>query len=177
MATQRGGRHYASDGKNIRSTSSQPADIHTTSEQKPAAEDTAGRVDTSRNERRETRKKDEERALDYAIGSCIRRRRIAFGMSQDQLANAIGFTFQQIQKYERGTNRVTVSRLVTIAKVLNADPAEILNEAAAEVVTSSRTGDENDGRGGLALIGYYQQLDPKTQSCVRGLLASLAERE
>lgn len=176
MATERNERPNSSDGMISYLASRQPSDTHAQPPEKRPARGPIASNDVSRNRRRTTNKKEEERALDGAIGSSIRRRRISHGMSQEQLAAAIGFTFQQIQKYERGTNRVTVSRLVTIAKVLGADPAEILNEAAAESMTACRAVDENDGRGGLALISYYRQLDPKTQSCVRGLLASLAER-
>lgn len=49
--------------------------------------------------------------LDVALGLQIRRRRKALGVSQTALAEAIGLTFQQIQKYERGFNRVSFSRL------------------------------------------------------------------
>lgn len=53
--------------------------------------------------------------LDVALGLRIRQRRKALSVSQTALADAIGLTFQQIQKYERGFNRVSVSRLVDIA--------------------------------------------------------------
>jgi len=55
---------------------------------------------------------------DVQFGQTIRARRREIGMSQVQLAKAIGVTFQQVQKYERGANRVSVSRLLDIAKAL-----------------------------------------------------------
>ena len=57
--------------------------------------------------------------LDIAIGRRIRERRRALGMSQVALAEAVGVTFQQIQKYERGSNRISFSRLVEVAEALN----------------------------------------------------------
>ena len=57
-------------------------------------------------------------AIDVHVGSRIRLRRILLGMTQDSLASALGLTFQQIQKYERGANRVGASRLFDISRVL-----------------------------------------------------------
>ena len=56
--------------------------------------------------------------VDVYVGSKVKSRRLILGLSQEELATAIGLTFQQIQKYERGTNRISVSRLVDICKVL-----------------------------------------------------------
>src|SRR4051812_36491703 len=58
------------------------------------------------------------RTVDQLIGSQTRARRIALGMSQETLAEHIGLTFQQVQNYEQGKNRVTASGLVQIAEVL-----------------------------------------------------------
>jgi transcriptional regulator with XRE-family HTH domain len=56
--------------------------------------------------------------LDVAIGQRIRQRRRALGLPQTALAETVGVTFQQIQKYERGANRISFSRLVEIAAAL-----------------------------------------------------------
>jgi transcriptional regulator with XRE-family HTH domain len=56
--------------------------------------------------------------IDVCIGSRLRLRRLAMGFSQETLARALGITFQQIQKYERGTNRIFASRLFQLACVL-----------------------------------------------------------
>ena len=58
-------------------------------------------------------------SLDVALGFHIRQRRKALGMSQTELAEAVGITFQQVQKYERGFNRVSFSRLVDICQALD----------------------------------------------------------
>jgi transcriptional regulator with XRE-family HTH domain len=61
--------------------------------------------------------------IDISIGSRLRLRRLAMGFSQETLARALGITFQQIQKYERGTNRIFASRLFHLAHVLRVPAA------------------------------------------------------
>jgi transcriptional regulator with XRE-family HTH domain len=60
--------------------------------------------------------------VDRHVGARIRTQRIMCGLSQIDLGNAVGVTFQQVQKYERGANRVSASRLQQIATVLRATP-------------------------------------------------------
>ncbi len=57
--------------------------------------------------------------VDIHVGERVRLRRMMVGMSQDKLADALGLTFQQVQKYEKGANRVGASRLFQIANILN----------------------------------------------------------
>ena len=57
--------------------------------------------------------------IDTHVGGRLRLRRLAVGLSQERLAKSIGITFQQIQKYERGTNRIVASRLHDLARVLD----------------------------------------------------------
>lgn len=57
--------------------------------------------------------------IDIHVGSRIRLRRTMLGMSQEKLGESLGITFQQIQKYEKGTNRVGASRLQNISSILN----------------------------------------------------------
>jgi transcriptional regulator with XRE-family HTH domain len=59
-------------------------------------------------------------AIDDYVGERIRERRIMLGLTQQQLAQLIGVTYQQAHKYERGINRVSAGRLYEIARVLNA---------------------------------------------------------
>jgi transcriptional regulator with XRE-family HTH domain len=56
--------------------------------------------------------------VDTHVGAKVKTRRLMLGLSQEELAKAIGLTFQQVQKYERGTNRISVSRLVDISRAL-----------------------------------------------------------
>lgn len=57
--------------------------------------------------------------LDRALGNAIRLRRRSLNLTQEQLASACGISFQQVQKYENGANRVSFSRLVQIARALD----------------------------------------------------------
>jgi transcriptional regulator with XRE-family HTH domain len=57
--------------------------------------------------------------VDKYVGTRVRMRRIMMEMTQEKLGNALGLTFQQVQKYEKGTNRIGASRLHKIADVLN----------------------------------------------------------
>lgn len=57
--------------------------------------------------------------IDVHVGSQLRSRRIELGLSQEKLGEALGLTFQQVQKYERGANRVSASRLFEMGQVLN----------------------------------------------------------
>ena len=59
--------------------------------------------------------------VDVIVGHNIRIHRLAKGLSQTDLADALGVTFQQVQKYEKGTNRIAAARLVEIAGILNVD--------------------------------------------------------
>jgi len=58
--------------------------------------------------------------VDIHVGKRIRIRRLLLGMNQETLANALGPTFQQVQKYEAGANRVSASRLSAVAEILGA---------------------------------------------------------
>ena len=56
--------------------------------------------------------------IDVHVGKRVRMRRLLLGMNQETLANALGLTFQQVQKYEGGANRVSASRLAAMAEIL-----------------------------------------------------------
>jgi transcriptional regulator with XRE-family HTH domain len=71
--------------------------------------------------------------IDIHVGSRVRLRRTLLGMSQEKLGEAIGLTFQQVQKYERGANRIGASRLFDLARVLDVPVAYFFEEMSAEV--------------------------------------------
>lgn len=66
--------------------------------------------------------------VDIQIGNRVRARREALRITQAQLANGIGVTFQQVQKYERGNNRISSARLLRIAAFLKTTGADLLGE-------------------------------------------------
>lgn len=95
-------------------------------------------------------------AIDRYIGAQIRARRLAAGLSQENLAEMIGVTFQQVQKYEKGANRVAAATLVRIAEALGANIGAFLPAAS----------------GGGALV---QALDDATLSALATCLPRLNE--
>jgi transcriptional regulator with XRE-family HTH domain len=74
-------------------------------------------------------------AIDIYVGSRVRARRLLLGMSQERLADQIGVTFQQVQKYEKGTNRMGASRLQRIAEVLSTSPSFFFQQENALPLT------------------------------------------
>jgi transcriptional regulator with XRE-family HTH domain len=83
--------------------------------------------------------------VDLHVGARIRMRRRLQGVSQEKLAEALGLTFQQVQKYERGANRVSASKLYEIAAMLKAPVAYFfdgLADPAGEADDDSQGGDE-----------------------------------
>src|ERR1700674_5845773 len=76
--------------------------------------------------------------IDKHVGSRVRMRRMMIGMSQEKLGEKLGITFQQIQKYEKGTNRIGASRLQQIATVLSVPVGFFCD--AAPICPSTGTG-------------------------------------
>ena len=74
--------------------------------------------------------------VDKYVGSRVRMRRIMLGMSQEKLGEALGLTFQQVQKYEKGTNRVGASRIQQISEILQV-PVSFLFEGGPSGTTGS----------------------------------------
>lgn len=66
-------------------------------------------------------------AVDQTIGRLLKAKRISKGVTQSVLGDAVGVTFQQIQKYEKGSNRVSVSRLIAICGALKTNPAVFID--------------------------------------------------
>ncbi|NSZ66987.1 helix-turn-helix domain-containing protein [Agrobacterium tumefaciens] len=76
-----------------------------------------------------TESKKQPDPIDVHVGTRIRLRRTLLGMSQDRLGTSLGITFQQIQKYERGMNRVGASRLQLMANILNVPVSFFFDDA------------------------------------------------
>jgi len=75
--------------------------------------------------------------VDVHVGGRIRLRRTLLGLSQMAVAEKLGLTFQQVQKYERGTNRVSSSRLFDLCRIFNVPIAYFFDEMGAEVSKQS----------------------------------------
>ncbi len=134
--------------------------------------------------------------IDSHVGARIRLRRTMLGMSQERLGEALGLTFQQVQKYERGVNRVGASRLFDLSRVLDVpisfffdDMSDAGTQAAAPLgaALSGRRSlgfaDQQDGfaddmlhrRETLELVrAYYRISDPNQRKTVFALIKSMA---
>lgn len=124
--------------------------------------------------------------VDLHVGGRVRMRRKFLGMSQEGLADAIDLTFQQVQKYERGSNRISASKLHDISKVLKApiayffegigenEPSESFSESESEqyVHTFLMTTE------GIELAGAFPRIrNPKHRRRILELVRALAEDE
>ncbi|MFC5359543.1 helix-turn-helix domain-containing protein [Azospirillum himalayense] len=74
--------------------------------------------------------------IDVHVGSRVRIRRTLLGMSQEKLGESIGLTFQQVQKYERGANRIGASRLFDLSRVLDVPVSFFFDDMPADVATA-----------------------------------------
>jgi len=95
--------------------------------------------------------------IDVHVGSRIRLRRTLMGMSQERLGEALGLTFQQVQKYERGANRVGASRLFDLSQVLDVPIAFFYDDMPPELAKTH--GQQNTRLGGQRALGMAEGQD------------------
>jgi transcriptional regulator with XRE-family HTH domain len=127
---------------------------------------------------------DHPHPVDVHVGARVRLRRTLLGMSQEKLGDALGLTFQQVQKYERGTNRIGASRLYHLSRVLDV-PVEFFFEeidhgqlqadyhpGLSEPAAPPFEGEKGAGRETLELMRVYQRI---TDVALRRRLFDLAK--
>ncbi|OKL44470.1 helix-turn-helix domain-containing protein [Pseudovibrio exalbescens] len=122
--------------------------------------------------------------IDVHVGSRVRLRRMMLGMSQEKLGESLGITFQQIQKYEKGTNRIGASRLQHIATILKVPVAFFFEDAPGSPEEAQGVGDNPQttyvvdflsSSDGLALNKAFVRIeDPKVRRKLVELVKSLA---
>jgi transcriptional regulator with XRE-family HTH domain len=114
-------------------------------------------------------------AVDAFVGGRIKLRRSLLGMSQVKLGQAIGLTFQQVQKYERGTNRVGASKLWQLAQVLDV-PISFFFDGLAGSAGSEGRGTEHDvaGRRLMQLAADFSLLTEEERSQIAKLVGAIA---
>ncbi len=78
--------------------------------------------------------------IDVHVGNRVRMRRMLIGMSQERLGKELGLTFQQVQKYEKGTNRISASRLYRIAQILGVPVQYFFEDLPASVAAPVQEG-------------------------------------
>ena len=125
--------------------------------------------------------------VDRYVGSRVRMRRIMLGMSQEKLGEALGLTFQQVQKYEKGTNRVGASRIQQIAEILQV-PVSFLFEGgptglvkadgSTEAASPSYVSDFLATTEGLSLTRAFTRIsDAKLRRSIVDLVEHIAAHE
>lgn len=100
-------------------------------------------------------------AVDKTLGVRVRLRRLEIGMSQEQLAAKLGVTFQQVQKYERGVNRIAASRLLDICAALEVGMGELFEglQARGKSKTARDNLDALDTPGAIELLKLYGDIE------------------
>jgi transcriptional regulator with XRE-family HTH domain len=125
--------------------------------------------------------------VDKYVGSRVRMRRIMLGMSQEKLGEALGLTFQQVQKYEKGTNRIGASRIQQISGILQV-PVSFLFEGgpggsmsadgSAEATSPSYVSDFLATSEGLTLTRAFTRIsDSKLRRSIVDMVEQIAARE
>jgi transcriptional regulator with XRE-family HTH domain len=126
--------------------------------------------------------------IDIHVGSRIRLRRTMMGMSQEKLGESLGITFQQIQKYEKGTNRVGASRLQNISSILTVPVSFFFEDAPGDTPGQKGGFEESSGPNyvvdflssseGLQLNRAFARIeDPKVRRKLIELAKALAAGE
>src|SRR5262245_59172708 len=114
------------------------------------------------------RRKKAPSPIDKHVGSRVRMRRLMLAMSQEKLAAALGLTFQQVQKYEKGTNRIGASRLQQISQILQVPIAFFFEgspnasapyDSSGSTLPVAQIDDFISDSDGLRLIGAFMRVD------------------
>jgi transcriptional regulator with XRE-family HTH domain len=121
--------------------------------------------------------------IDIQVGNRVRIRRMLIGMSQERLGDLLGLTFQQVQKYEKGVNRIGAGRLFEVSRILNV-PIDFFYEG---VSTQPGAGEPesappvmefvSSGEGLQLALAFMKIKDAKVRKRVLDLVKSLAEEE
>lgn len=116
--------------------------------------------------------------MDIALGAAVRIRRRTIGMSQEALAEQCGVSFQQIQKYENGANRISFSRLVQIARALRCrvvDLMDVLDTSGVEIGGDIDLLSRIRTPGALELLTAFERLPHEARASLVNLLRTLTD--
>jgi transcriptional regulator with XRE-family HTH domain len=116
-----------------------------------------------------------QNSYDSALGIVLRRKRAEAGLSQSQAGRRVGVTFQQLQKYEKGTNRVFFSRFVALASVYGTSPEQIMAEVREVLEAEVPEAEVSDSRQTTELIRLARAVPRATLQGVLDLLRAVAK--
>jgi transcriptional regulator with XRE-family HTH domain len=111
--------------------------------------------------------------MDVALGAAVRIRRRTIGMSQEALAEQCGVSFQQIQKYENGANRISFSRLVQILRCRVVDLMDVLDTPGQEPTGDMDLLGRMRTPGALELLAAFERLPPDARTSLVGFMRAL----
>jgi len=113
--------------------------------------------------------------VDDEVGRRVRLRRLQLHISQTELANQLGVSFQQVQKYEKGTNRISAGRLQRISEYLEVPVSFFFGPVAGVSAQNSKVMDFLDGAYSLRLMQAFSQIrDKKLQQAMLALVEQVA---
>lgn len=120
--------------------------------------------------------------IDKNVGQRLRKRRIELGMSQQALGEILGLSFQQVQKYESGANRIAASRLYNICLSLEVEVGYFFEGLGEEYSSSELSAEQENrlmtGREALELLRSYVNIkDSEVRRAVRAFLASVSKSQ
>ena len=115
--------------------------------------------------------------LDAMVGAKIRMFRINRGMSQTALAERVGVSFQQVQKYEKGANRVGASRLSQIASVLGITVGELFESSQEKIATANSPVHLLAEPGALRVLKAYLRTNSRIRLAIAKLVESIADQK
>ena len=119
------------------------------------------------------------RRIDQHVGERIRARRTELGLTQEQLAEALNVSYQQVQKYETGANRISAGRVFELARKLRVGVSYFFEglplDAPAEQVSLEHGGRQ---RSAIELVRKFAQIDdPQVRSAIAALVKALVDRQ
>jgi transcriptional regulator with XRE-family HTH domain len=115
--------------------------------------------------------------LDIEVGRRVRALRLEKGMSQEKLGNQLALTFQQIRKYENGTNRIGADRLQRIAQILGVSVSALYPDPVPAGRTSQEVAELIDTSSSLRLLRAYSRMrSPSLQRALTTLVEEIAEK-
>lgn len=115
--------------------------------------------------------------IDVSVGTRIRLTRKLRRLSQQALAEGIGVTFQQVQKYERGVNRVSASMLLRIAEVLDVEISDLFGRADARQAIDDSLAKLLSVPGALDMLNGYSGLSGESRTALVSLMRALQKVE
>lgn len=115
-------------------------------------------------------------SIDVTVGTRVRLRRMTLGMSQGALAQAVGVTFQQVQKYEAGTNRISASRLQGIAQALNVPMSYFFEDPGEPQMGNAGDHASYLSADGIRLNRAFMKIeDPRLRARIVDVVRSIAD--